>query len=77
MPRLQTETINPPAQFEKTATVPGKAPAAAPAATHATATTHAPVTARPAADGALVVPVKLPKGATQEIVLRIVLQVEE
>ena len=74
LPRLQTETINPPAQFEKTATVPVKAPAPSHAAPVAT---HAPVRATPAADGTLVVPVKLPKGATHEIVLRIVLQVEE
>jgi hypothetical protein len=53
-------------------------PVKTPAPTHpAPVATHAPIHATPAADGALVVPVKLPKGATREIVLRIVLQVEE
>jgi hypothetical protein len=35
------------------------------------------VHAAPASDGVLVVPVKLPRGASQEIVLRIVLKIEE
>jgi len=74
LPRLQTETINPPPQFEKTATVPVRAPMPIAAPTPPRA---APVAATPDADGTLVVPVKLPKGATHEIVLRIVLKVEE
>ncbi len=79
MPRLQTETINPPPQFEKTATVPVRTPmpTATPIPPKAAPVAHAPVAATPDADGTLVVPVKLPKGATHEIVLRIVLKVEE
>ena len=58
-----------------------KPPATKPPATMApVSTAHhtAPtVHATSAADGVLVVPVRLPKGASQEIVLRIVLKIEE
>jgi len=51
-------------------------PAPRPAAVAPSAPAPA-VHASPAQDGTLVVPVRIPRGATREIVLRIVLQVEE
>jgi hypothetical protein len=77
MPRMQTETFTapmPPASASRPAVAQAPAPVAAPAPAH---TAVAAVTPAPSSDGTLVVPVRIPKGATQEIVLRIVLQVEE
>jgi signal recognition particle receptor subunit beta len=61
MPRLETQSTAP--QFPPRPTAPPMPAASAPASV--------------GQDGVMVVPVKLPKGATREIVLRIVLQVEE
>jgi hypothetical protein len=67
-----------PAPARPPAHAPAHAPSHAPAAEPAHVSAPA-VAAKPAEspDGTLVVPVRLPKGATREIVLRIVLHVEE
>ena len=74
MPRMQTESFATPVEPRP---VTRAAVATAPAAAASAPAPMAAVTPTAAADGALVVPVRLPKGASQEIVLRIILQVEE
>jgi len=87
MPRLQTESSNvqtEPRPMPRPAPAPAAHPQPAAPAAHPQVAAHAahahaaaPATPVAASDGTLVVPVRLPKGASQEIVLRIVLKIEE